>query len=921
MSIAEFPTNVDHVHINSSSPNAADHYQLNRNHSQGHRHPCVSSKRKLDEYAPNFDDDDEDEDEDVHLFNLVSVRMKRGETCVIDCSSDGGLGEGTSTDCEQRDFDALSTSLAAETSPEPIPSSCELQFFVRTISAGNTMVMLANINDTVMSLHERIQAITRIPIFEQRLIYRGRQLRHEQTLLECSIQNNAELQLVGRMRSTEHPKAWQIVDDMVSLILRLYRGETVFSALEIITTSMTDFLSLATATDLDQTIKQLQIFLSLSAPAALVMLYLSPMKGNKECADNLIKHFMDLLRHSVSKQLHKCCAIIALEFCNLLRRDNPEDSLYILCRSTLGSLLEADAIACGMRCIESVREPIKTLELIPFVDELANKLSIDLSSSIRSPTSAGPSATDIRDFTAFSLPLHKAIEGQLSFHCSKRVPLYGGGYRDPSYGEEGEFLYNIYLGLLKKMDMCLQEMQNFLVDKEKGDHVIPYPGWSQYLAILEKLNSTSHLFQGLEEEFWTIMKPRKSSICELIVRFAKRGDDYSWILCHKDVMNSESRRHLSMLMFPEPTEDYEELQEMLIDRSQLLEESFEYISNASVEALRHGLFMEFKNEEATGPGVLREWFFLVSKAIFNPQNALFVACPNDRRRFFPNPASKVDPMHLNYFKFSGRVIALALMHKVQIGIVFDRVFFLQLAGMCISLEDIRDADPYLYNSCKQILDMDANIVDSDALGLTFTYDFEELGTRNVLDLCPGGKDMVVNSKNREEYVKLLIENRFMKSVSEQISHFASGFTDILSDKILHECFFKNLEPEDLDWMLYGSESAISVEDWKVHTEYNGYKENDLQISWFWKIVSGMTLEQRKNLLFFWTSVKYLPVQGFKGLASKLYIYKSSSPCDHLPSSHTCFFRLCFPPYPTKSIMKSRLQIITQEHVGCSFGTW
>ena len=88
-----------------------------------------------------------------------------------------------------------------------------------------------------------------------------------------------------------------------------------------------------------------------------------------------------------------------------------------------------------------------------------------------------------------------------------------------------------------------------------------------------------------------------------------------------------------------------------------------------------------------------------------------------------------------------------------------------------------------------------------------------------------------------------------------------------------------------------------------------------------QIVSGMTLEQRKNLLFFWTSVKYLPVQGFKGLASKLYIYKSSSPCDHLPSSHTCFFRLCFPPYPTKSIMKSRLQIITQEHVGCSFGTW
>ncbi|GAB4830760.1 hypothetical protein Ancab_004793 [Ancistrocladus abbreviatus] len=48
--------------------------------------------------------------------------------------------------------------------------------------------------------------------------------------------------------------------------------------------------------------------------------------------------------------------------------------------------------------------------------------------------------------------------------------------------------------------------------------------------------------------------------------------------------------------------------------------------------------MEFKNEEATGPGVLREWFLLVCQAIFDPQNALFVACPHDRRGFYPNPA-------------------------------------------------------------------------------------------------------------------------------------------------------------------------------------------------------------------------------------------------------------------------------------------
>ncbi|KAK8974049.1 hypothetical protein V6N11_064538, partial [Hibiscus sabdariffa] len=389
----------------------------------------------------------------------------------------------------------------------------------------------------------------------------------------------------------------------------------------------------------------------------------------------------------------------------------------------------------------------------------------------------------------------------------------------------------------------------------------------------------------------------------------------------KDVTDFESRRHLAMMMFPEVKEDYEELHEMLIDRSQILSESFEYIARADPESLHAGLFMEFKNEEATGPGVLREWFFLVCQAIFNPENALFVPCSNDRRRFFPNPASRVDPLHLEYFRFAGRVIALALMHKVQVGVVFDRVFFRQLAGLHISLEDIREADPCLYSSCKKILEMDAEFIDSDVLGLTFVREVEELGSRRLVELRDGGKNIVVNSKNRQEYVNLLIRDRFVTSTSEQVDHFSQGFGHILSNSRLQKFFFQSLELEDFDWMLYGSESPICVEDWKAHTEYNGYTENDPQITWFWEIIREMSAEERNTLLFFWTSLKHLPVEGFRGLASPLYIYKSSEPHGRLPSSHTCFYRLCFPPYPSKAEMQKRLIVITQEHVGCSFGTW
>jgi len=221
--------------------------------------------------------------------------------------------------------------------------------------------------------------------------------------------------------------------------------------------------------------------------------------------------------------------------------------------------------------------------------------------------------------------------------------------------------------------------------------------------------------------------------------------------------------------------------------------------------------------------------------------------------FTSRAASKVDPMHLDYFTFSGRVIALALMHKVQVGIVFDRVFFLQLAGMHISLEDIRDADPRLYSSCKQILQRDPEFIDSDALGLTFVREVEELGSIKVVELCPGGKGIVVNSKNREKYVNLLIQHRFVTSISDPVSRFARGFADILSNPGEQKLFFRSLELEDLDWMLYGSESAICVEDWKAHTEYSSLIETDPQISWFWKVCSctlAFMLYLKSKLFFF-----------------------------------------------------------------------
>lgn len=880
----------------------------------------VNPKRKLEDYAA-----DEDAVSSEQLFLVPSaVRMRKDQSVLT-----------SFTDSSPRHHQFRHHNNSSEPSSFPSSSSSfnqssrfpgRLQFFVRLLAGGNTLVLQAESTDSVKSVHEKIQFITGIPITEQRLIYRGKQLQWEQTLANCDVQNDAGLQLVGRMRSTGHPQAWQLINDLVSQIFDLCKSGNPRPSSRI-KTRLIEFLTMTPRNAPDKSGEHLQIFLSSCAPAALVMLYMSHAKVNKDTADESIRQFINSSKTVLPNPIYIQCAPIVLEFCKLLSGSaGVDDSLYGLCRSSLGGIVESVGVTSWER---NDKDVMGLQDIFPFVRELGAKLSQSLESGMGSDTLLGLSASDVRDFTAFMHPVKNLIGDHVANSSPIAFPLQEEGTSEEGseifemvyYRHQIKCLNDICVDLLEKVELCLKKMEVFLALKEKGESEPFALGWSQYLAILKEINGISKLYKGLEDEFWNKMRQRKISLCFLIVKFAKRSDDHRWILEHKEVTNFEARRHLAMMMLPEVKDEYEELHEMLIDRSQLLSESFEYIAHADPESLRGGLFMEFKNEEATGPGVLREWFFLVCQAIFNPQNALFVACPNDRRRFYPNPASKVDPLHLEYFSFSGRVIALALMHKIQVGVVFDRVFFLQLSGESISLDDIRDADPFLYNSCKQILEMDPEMVDQDTLGLTFVREVQELGSMKVVELCPNGKSTMVNSKNRKQYVELLIQHRFVTSIADQVAHFAQGFADIITAIRLQKSFFQSLDLEDLDWMLHGSETAVSVEDWKAYTDYNGFKESDPQISWFWKIVGCMSAEQRKVLLFFWTSIKYLPVEGFGGLASRLYIYKTRESDDRLPSSHTCFFRLCFPPYPSMDVMQDRLHIITQEHVGCSFGTW
>lgn len=75
--------------------------------------------------------------------------------------------------------------------------------------------------------------------------------------------------------------------------------------------------------------------------------------------------------------------------------------------------------------------------------------------------------------------------------------------------------------------------------------------------------------------------------------------------------------------------------------------------------LRRRLYVVFRGEEGLDyGGPAREWFFLLSHQMLNPMYCLFEYAGNSNYTLQINPASAVNPEHLTYFRFVGRIIAM-----------------------------------------------------------------------------------------------------------------------------------------------------------------------------------------------------------------------------------------------------------------------
>ncbi|XP_029156431.1 E3 ubiquitin-protein ligase NEDD4 isoform X4 [Nylanderia fulva] len=343
--------------------------------------------------------------------------------------------------------------------------------------------------------------------------------------------------------------------------------------------------------------------------------------------------------------------------------------------------------------------------------------------------------------------------------------------------------------------------------------------------------------------------------------------------------------------------------EIKVGRNNILEDSYRIISSVNrVDILKTKLWVEFEGEIGLDYGGLaREWFFLLSKEMFNPYYGLFEYSATDNYTLQINPCSGVcNEEHLNYFKFIGRIAGMAVYHGKLLDAFFIRPFYKMMLGKPIDLKDMESVDSEYYNSLLWIKENDPS-----ELELTFCLDEESFGHTSQRELKPDGANIPLTDENKDEYISLVIQWRFVSRVQEQMNAFLEGFNALIPSTLV-----KIFDEHELELLMCGIQH-IDVKDWKQNTLYKGdYHANHIVVQWFWRVVLSFSNEMRSRLLQFVTGTSRVPMNGFKELygsnGPQLFTIERWGTPENYPRAHTCFNRIDLPPYKSYQQLRDKL---------------
>ena len=190
-----------------------------------------------------------------------------------------------------------------------------------------------------------------------------------------------------------------------------------------------------------------------------------------------------------------------------------------------------------------------------------------------------------------------------------------------------------------------------------------------------------------------------------------------------------------------------------VRRASIFEDAFQEVMRYPASELKKRLMIKFQGEDGLDYGGLsREFFFLLSHEMFNPQFCLFEYSAHDNYTLQINPKSSINPEHLNYFKFIGRVVGLAIFHQRFLDAFFITAFYKMMLKKQISIEDMDSVDAEVHRSLQWMLD---NTI-KDVLDLTFSVEEDMFGELVTIDLMDNGRNIPVTDENKDDYVRYFL---------------------------------------------------------------------------------------------------------------------------------------------------------------------
>jgi len=344
-----------------------------------------------------------------------------------------------------------------------------------------------------------------------------------------------------------------------------------------------------------------------------------------------------------------------------------------------------------------------------------------------------------------------------------------------------------------------------------------------------------------------------------------------------------------------------------------LEQSFQFINEISPrEFLRSPIEITFEGEEGIDSGGLyREWYSILTRSIFSPNYMLF-SLASDGVTYQLNSQSGVNPEHLKYFRFIGRLIAKAICDNQLMDVHFTKPFYKHMLGLPISFSDLAVLDPAYHQSLSALLACPlADLgMDGPLHSLSFSVDQNVFGMEECEDLIPNGRNVLVTDENKHEYVRLLAQHRLTASSKLQLDSFLEGFRELLPASCLQ--FF---DPSELELLISGL-PEIDIEDLIRNTTYTGYTAKDTTICYLWNVLRSFTAEEKALFLQFVTGTCKVPLEGFCSLqgsegVQKFGVHKAYNKTQ-LPMAHTCFNQLDLPEYDSEEILREKLLIAIRE---------